>query len=378
MRTVSPRAATLNVDLDALAENWRTLDRLTPGAETAAVVKADAYGIGIAQAVPALVAAGCRSFFTAHPHEGEAVRAAAPAARILVLNGLLPGLEALFLDRELIPVLNSLDDIACWSALARRTGRRLPAAVHLDTGMTRLGLLEADIDRLAAEPGRLDGLEVVLWLTHPACADTPGHPLNALQLDLLRRWLARLPAAPASFCNSAAIHLGPAGHLDLIRAGVALYGANPSPAASVRMREVVHLQARILQVHRVDTPRSVGYGATHPVAGPRRIATVGVGYGDGYLRALGGKATGVIGGHRVPLVGRVSMDLSTFDITTVPEALAQPGRAISMIGGGVDIDELAHAADTIAYELLTGLGRRYARVHTGGAGADRSMTRPVR
>ncbi|MEC9345666.1 MAG: alanine racemase [Pseudomonadota bacterium] len=368
MRTENLRAAVLTIDLDALAENWRTLDRLTPGAETAAVVKADAYGCGIARAVPALRAAGCRTFFTAHPHEGVAVRAAAPDARVLVLNGLLPGLEGLFLDNDLVPVLNSLDDIALRSRQARNAGRRLPAAIHLDTGMTRLGLVDADVDRLAAAPDLLDGLDVVLWLTHPACADTPEHPLNAAQLALFRDWLGRLPPAPASFCNSAAIHLGAAGHLDLIRAGVALYGTNPSPATTLRMREVVHLQARILQVHRVDTPRSVGYGATHPVTGPRRIATVGVGYGDGYLRALGGKAWGVVGGHRVPLVGRVSMDLSTFDITDVPDRLAHPGALVSMIGGGVDIDALARAGDTIAYELLTGLGSRYARVHAGGAG----------
>ncbi|MDF1721814.1 MAG: alanine racemase [Minwuia sp.] len=359
-------AARLLIDLDALAANWRTIDSLAPQAETAGVVKADAYGIGLEPAVRALHAAGCRTFFCATIDEGIRLRLTLPDVRILVLNGLLPGSETAFTAHGLIPVLNDLADIARWRDWARARDRLLPCAVQLDTGMTRLGLKGPDTERLAAEPERLHGLDLQLWITHPACADVPTHPLNRTQLDRFRDRLAILPSAPASFCNSPAVHLGPEWHFDLIRPGVALYGANPTPATSIRMQEVVHLKAKILQIHRVDTPRTVGYGATHPVDGPARIATVGVGYGDGYPRSLSGRAEGRIGDHVVPLVGRVSMDLTTFDVSAVPEVLAQPGAEISLIGGGVDIDQLAHAGGTIAYELLTGLGRRYSRVYAGG------------
>lgn len=358
-------AASLHIDLDALAANWRTLAALAPAAETAAVVKANAYGVGLEPAARAFAAAGCRTFFTATIDEALRLRRTDGQARIFVLNGLLPGSEATFTGHGLIPVLNDLADIERWQAWAAQRETVLPAAIQLDTGMTRLGLRGPDTERLAAELTRLRGLQVVLWLTHPACADLPDHPLNRTQLDRFRQRLAMLPRAPASFCNSPALHLGPDRHFDLIRPGVALYGANPSPVATVRMREVVHLKARILQTHRVDTPRTVGYGATHPVAGPARIATVGVGYADGYPRSLSGQAVGRIGDHVVPLVGRVSMDLSTFDVSTVPEDLSRPGAEISLIGGGVDIDALAEAGGTIAYELLAGLGLRYARVYSG-------------
>lgn len=363
-------AARLLIDLDALAANWRTIASLAPGIETAGVVKADAYGIGLEPAVRALHAAGCQTFFCATIDEGIRLRQTLPAVQVMVLNGLLPGSEATFTDHGLIPVLNDLADIARWRAWAMAHNQRLPSAVQLDTGMTRLGLKGPDTERLAAEPERLDGLDLRLWLTHPACADVPTHPLNRTQLDRFRTRLAALPVAPASFCNSPAVHLGPEWHFDLIRPGVALYGANPTPAATVRMREVVHLKAKILQIHRVDTPRTVGYGATHPVDGPARIATVGVGYGDGYPRSLSGRAEGRIGDHVVPLVGRVSMDLTTFDVSAVPEALARQGSEISLIGGGVDIDRLAHAGGTIAYELLTGLGRRYNRTYSGDGARD--------
>lgn len=377
-------AARLLIDLDALAANWRTIAGLAPGIETAGVVKADAYGIGLEPAVRALHAAGCRTFFCATIDEGIRLRQtlpqtqtqtrpqALPDVKVLVLNGLLPGSEATFTDHRLIPVLNDLADIARWRDWAKALNQRLPCAVQLDTGMTRLGLKGPDTERLAAEPERLDGLDLRLWLTHPACADVPTHPLNRTQLDRFRARLAALPAAPASFCNSPAVHLGRDWHFDLIRPGVALYGANPTPAASVRMQEVIHLKAKILQIHRVDTPRTVGYGATHPVDGPARIATVGVGYGDGYPRSLSGRAEGRIGDHVVPLVGRVSMDLTTFDVSAVPEALARQGSEISLIGGGVDIDRLAHAGGTIAYELLTGLGRRYSRTYCGDGAAERT------
>ncbi|PJK29636.1 alanine racemase [Minwuia thermotolerans] len=360
-------AATLTIDLGALADNWRLLDRLAGRAETAAVVKADAYGIGIAHAVPALAAAGCRTFFTALPDEGEQVRRHAPDSVVYVLDGLLPGAEDDYAALGLIPVLNDLGQIERWRRHAAALGRRLACAIHLDTGMTRLGLLGQAVERLIAEPALLDGLDVRAWLTHPACADLPGHEMNAHQLALFRERTGRLPRAARSAANSPAIFLDPEWHMDLVRPGVALYGSNPSPLCRGAMKEVVHLKARVLQVHEVTGERTIGYGATHRLGGPGRIATCGVGYGDGYLRSFGNRGFGVIAGHRVPLVGRVSMDLISFDITGVPEGRVEPAAEISLIGDGVDIDELAAKGDTIAYELLTGLGARYARDYVGAS-----------
>lgn len=360
-------AATLTVDLGALADNWRRLNDLTGRAETAAVVKADAYGLGIGHAAPVLAAAGCRTFFTALGHEGAEVRRAVPDARVFVLNGVMAGAEADFVEEDLLPVLNDLHQIGRWRDHAARTGRRLGCAIHIDTGMTRLGLLGEAVERLAEDPSLLDGLDVQLLITHPACADIPDHELNAQQLAMFHERAARLPKIPLSAANSPAIFLGPEWHLDLVRPGVALYGSNPSPLCKGAMKPVVDLKARILQVHEIARERTIGYGATHRLSAPQRIATCGVGYGDGYLRSLGNRGFGMLAGRRVPLVGRVSMDLITFDISSVPETEIGPETEISLIGGGVDIDELAAKGDTIAYELLTGLGARYARDYVGAS-----------
>lgn len=360
-------AATLTIDLGALAENWRRLNDMTGRSETAAVVKANAYGLGIEQAVPALTAAGCRTFFTALADEAARVREVAPGAAVYVLNGLLPGAEDDFVGLDLMPVLNDLGQIERWRKHAARLDRRLRCAIHLDTGMTRLGLLGAAVERLADDPDLLSGLDVRLWMTHPSCADLPESGMNADQLALFRTRAARLPKAPLSAANSPAIFLGEDWHLDLVRPGVALYGSNPSPRGAGAMKEVVHLKARILQLHEVERERPVGYGATHRMKAPGRLATCGVGYADGYLRSLGNRAFGVLAGRRVPLVGRVSMDLITFDISDVPADEVGPDAEISLIGGGVDIDELAAKGGTIAYELLTGLGDRYARDYVGAS-----------
>ena len=357
--------AILTIDLDALAANWRALaDRVRP-AQCAAVVKANAYGIGAERAVPALAAAGCRCFFVAHAAEGIAVRTVAPEdAEIYVLNGAPPGAERDLAHHRLVPVLNGLGDIDAWRAVAADFGG-LPAIVHIDTGITRLGLCEADVAELAAEPERFAGIALRHAMSHLACADQPDHPLNREQLDRFNRLRARLPAAPASFANSSGIFLGPDYHFDLARPGVALYGGNPTPGDANPMAEVVRLQGRILQVHDVDSPTTVGYGATHKIGGRGRIATIPVGYADGYLRALGGKAFGFIGNTPVPVVGRVSMDLITFDVSALAPDRCGPGTLVDLIGGGARIDDVATAGGTISYELLTGLGDRYHRIYHG-------------
>lgn len=373
--TQSRAGAVLGIDLAAIVANWRLLRARAGGAECAAVVKADAYGLGAAQVGPALAAAGCRVFFVATLDEGIALRAGfaqaarsgegvaeeVPPAAIFVLNGAAPGYETELLQHGLMPVLNSLGALEAWGMLSDMLGVRLPAALHVDTGMSRLGLPPAELATLAAEPERLDGVTLTLVLSHPACADDPSHELNRRQRDALVAARSHLPTAPASFANSSAIFLGDDYVFDMVRPGAALYGVAPVPGTPNPMNPVVRLDARILQVREIDSGMTVGYGASHRTDRRSRIATVGVGYADGLPRSLGNRGSGYIGDHRVPLVGRVSMDLITFDVTDVAEDLARPGATIELLGARQSVDDVAAAAGTIGYEILTSLGTRYAR-----------------
>ncbi len=359
--------AILTIDLDAVADNYRRLCAELGGVACAAVVKADAYGLGMARVAPALARAGARIFFVAQMEEAMALRGMFPVeVEIYVLNGLAAGPVAEFQAGRVHPVLNSLGEIDAWAAAARAAGRALPAAVHIDTGMSRLGLPEDELEALAADHGRLAGIDLRYLVSHLACADDPTHPLNAEQLRRFRAARARLPDAPASFANSSGIFLGADYHLDLARPGVALYGVNPTPGRPNPMRQVVRLQGKILQVREIDASRTVGYGATHRAAGPTRIATVAVGYADGYLRSLSNRGSAWLGDRRVPVVGRVSMDLITLDVTGAPAEAARPGAFVDLIGADLATDRVAEAAGTIGYEILTSLGRRYHRVYRGG------------
>jgi alanine racemase len=349
----------LTIDLDALVGNWRRLGRLAPGSEVAAVVKADAYGLGAAPVAAALWQTGCRSFFVAQPDEAVALRAVLPDVALYVLHGLAAGTEAALAEARAAPVLNDPAEIARWAALARRLGRRLPAALQLDTGMCRLGLSARQLARLD-EPA-LAGLELRLVLSHLACAEDPAHPLNELQRARFEAGRKHLPAAPASLANSSGIFLGQAYQYQLCRPGVALYGVNPTPGRPNLMAAVVTLAAPILQLHEVDAAGTVGYGATCPIAPGARIATLPVGYADGYLRAAGAGAMARIGGRLVPFAGRVSMDLITLDVSALPAEAARPGTMAELIFGPDGVDAVAARAGTIGYEVLTRLGRRFAR-----------------
>ena len=359
--------AVLSVDLDALAENFGILaGHAASGIGCAAVVKADAYGLGIDRVAPALFAAGCRRFFVAQLDEGIELRGLLPQAEIHVLGGLLPGLENDFLAHRLIPTLNSLGEIETWAGHTRRLGEALGADLHVDTGMRRLGLPPDELDRLAGEPDRLAGIELSLLISHLACAEERDHPLNARQLADFRRARDRLPSAPASFANSSGIFLGPDYHFDLLRPGVALYGANPTPGRENPMRPVVRLQARIWQIRDARPGETVGYGAAYEVSRPTRIATVALGYGDGYPRALGNRGHVLVDGHAVAVIGHISMDSTTVDVSGLPESRVRPGMMVDVIGPDNSIDAVAAAAGTVAYELLTHLGRRYHRAYSGG------------
>lgn len=340
----------VTVDLAAIVANWRALrDRHAPGA-VAGVVKADGYGLGAGPVAQALLAAGCAHFFVAHLAEGMALRAAiGPGPMIAVLNGFPPGADE---DAALTPVLNSLGDVA------RYRGR--PAILHLDTGMARLGLDAREQARLAEDADLRRGLDLRFVMTHLACADEPRHPLNAAQAARFAEAAALFPGIPSSVANSSGLFLGPDFASDLARPGCALYGINPQPGGPNPMRQVMRLDVPVLQVREIGQGDTVGYGATWCASRPSRIATVAAGYADGYLRSLSGHASAAIGDRPVPLVGRVSMDLVTLDVTEFAD-VAQ-GARVTLIGGpGCSPDALAAACGTIGYEILTGLGTRYAR-----------------
>ncbi|MBY0331231.1 MAG: alanine racemase [Acetobacteraceae bacterium] len=349
--------AVLRIDLAAIRANWRALVARHAGGAVAGVVKADAYGLGAVAVARALAEAGCRHVFVAHPSEGLTVRGAVgPGPMIAVLNGFAPGADG---GALLTPVLNGLDDLAAHAARPPRAG----AILHLDTGMARLGLDVREQATLAAEPGRLAGLDLRYVMSHLACADAPEHPLNAAQAARFAAAAARIaPGVPRSLANSSGIFLGAAFASDLARPGCALYGINPTPGQPNPMRQAVRLEAPILQIREIPAGATVGYGASWTAPRPSRIATVAAGYADGYLRAFsGGGGFALLDGQAVPLVGRVSMDLTTFDVTDVPAA--RPRGMVTLMGDapGLTPDDLAARAGTIGYEVLTALGARYRR-----------------
>ncbi|MBT3559026.1 MAG: alanine racemase [Rhodospirillales bacterium] len=356
--------AQLYIDLDAITSNYATLhQQLSDNATCGACVKADAYGLGQERVTQALSAVGCEDFFVAYIEGGIALRHAIPDARIHVFSGLAGGTVEEFVHHNLTPVLNSLDEIMVWS----KSGTRHAANIHVDTGMLRLGLPPDELAVLVDNPIRLGNINVDIVMSHLTCADMPKNAANDKQLNAFLAVREALPMGRASLANSSGIFLGPEYHFDLVRPGAALYGINPTSDELSPIRQVVKLQGKILQARSVDTPQTVGYGASHQVTGPGRIATVGTGYADGYLRFLSGNGTARIGDYVVPVVGPVSMDMISLDITQVPEHLSQPGMAVELIGPDHDIDTLAEEAGTIGYEILTSLGQRHRRVYHGGA-----------
>jgi alanine racemase len=365
---VPARAGTvLDIDLAAIAGNWRRLQaELQPPAQAAAVVKADAYGLGVAEVAPALAAAGCHLFFVATLDEGIALRRILPQAEIAILNGLLPDTGGEFRQARLLPVLNDLGQIAAWRDDAAT--RRLPAIIHVDTGMARLGLPPDELARLAAEPELLAGIPLAAVMSHLACADEKQHPLNAQQLGDFRRAIAQLPRAPASLAASSGIFLGRDYHFDIARPGAALYGVNPTPGRPNPMAQVIRLKGRILQVRDVDRDTPVGYGAAQRMERPARLATIAIGYADGWLRSSSHRGSVNISGQPASVIGRISMDLLTVDVTGIDPALACVGAFVDLIDEQHGVDAVAAAAGTIGYEILTALGRRHHRIYRGGAG----------
>ena len=351
----------LTIDLAAIADNWRRLAALAPGAETAVAIKADAYGLGMPRVAPILAAAGATTFFVATLEEGVTLRRILGAVDIYLLNGLPDGSAPALIGHHLRPVLKSFADVMAWVA----AGPGQPAALHIDTGMNRLGIGPDEVTELVADRGPLEHIDVALVMSHLACAEERDNPMNARQLaDFLAavRKLG-LEGKPLSLANSSGIFLGPEYHLQMTRPGAAIYGLNPLQNHPNPMRQVIRLEGKILQTRRVDTRMTVGYGATHLVGAPGRLATVGIGYADGFMRRLGNRGFAFIAGRRVPIVGRVSMDLTTLDVSALPADMAKPGTVVEFLGPNQSPDDLAAAADTIGYEVLTSLARRYRRIY---------------
>jgi alanine racemase len=346
--------AVLEIDLGAIVANWRMLSAHHPSGPVAAVIKADAYGLGARPVAEALFAAGCRHFFVAYLPEAMAVREVIPGAMLAVLSGLIPGTEAEYQANDLTPVLCSLDEIARWAA-------RGPAILHVDTGMARLGLDDRDVATLANDPSLLRGLPIRYIMTHLVSAENPADGENHRQQQRFAAYRVRLPPAPASLANSSGIFLGAGFGSDLARPGAALYGVNPTPNRLNPMRGTVHLRVRVLAMHEIAAGVSVGYNATWTAVRPSRIATAALGYADGLHRVLSGRGSASFDGAPVPLVGRISMDLTTFDVTDAPAV--EPGSWLEILGPHLSPDDMAAAGGMSGYEVLTSLGRRFQRVY---------------
>ncbi len=356
---------TLTVDLSAIVANWEQLRRRFAGDECGAVVKADAYGLGMAPVARALENAGCHTFFVATLSEALSLREILPDVRILVFHGVQAGEEFSFAAHRLIPVLNSRTQIDRWKPIAAEHVHAV-SALHIDTAMGRLGLQPEEFDALMlAEPKLLESCRVGLLMSHLSCAPTPGHPLNPMQLALLKAASRHAPGIPVSLCNSGGIFLDPEYHFQLARPGCSLYGISPQEQAENPMRPVASWQAPILMTRTLTHNQTISYGGAGAATAGARLATVASGYADGYLRGLSHKAVGYVGEHRVPLVGRVTMDMLVFDVTEVPESLTQEGAPITLLGDadGIRVDDLAGAVETIGYETLARIGARVKRIY---------------
>ncbi len=369
----SSASGIIAVDLDALATNYAKLRERAGAAECAAVVKGDGYGVGAVATASALATKGCRTFFVATLSEAESLRIALPNSTIFVLDGLFPGTAADFAHLGICPVLGDPGEIEEWSDFCRAGGQKLPAALHIDTGMNRLGLKESGQRFLLSNVALLDSFTVSLIMSHLACADTPDHVKNRHQRAVFAELAGKLPSGRLSLANSAGIFLGPDFCFDLVRPGIALYGGNPFHNLPNPMEPVVSLYGRVVQTGEAKAGETVGYGAAMQLKRPTRYATVAIGYADGYLRALGstgGKsgATAFFQSRPLPILGRVSMDLVVFDISDLPPDKIRRGGFVELLGPSFTVDDAAALAGTIGYEILTSLGPRYTRIYLGGNG----------
>jgi alanine racemase len=360
----------LTIDLDAIVANWRKLEKTAVPAECAGVVKADAYGCGAVEVSKALANAGCKTFFVATLDEARIVRAALPQATIYALDGFFQNTGDIYAQIDCKPVIGDLNELAEWDVFCRRSGWTGGAAIHIDTGMNRLGLTVTEAQGIIPRINAGDH-GITLVMSHLVSAELVNNQTNAKQLTAFREIASHFTNVQASLSNSSGIYLGAQFQFDMVRPGAALYGVNPTPEADNPMQGVVDLKARIIQIRNVERGETVGYGGTWTARRPTKLAVVAAGYADGYFRAASANdgtrgAEVMVAGKRCPVAGRISMDLIAVDITDLPASAARRGHMVTLIGEGITVDELAHHFGTIGYEVLTSLGRRYARVYKGG------------
>jgi alanine racemase len=360
----------LTVDLDAIIANWRKLEKTAVPAECAGVVKANAYGCGAEQVSKALASAGCKTFFVATLDEARVVRAALPQATIYALDGFFQNTGDAYARIDCKPVIGDLNELAEWDVFCRRSGWNGGAAIHIDTGMNRLGLTITEAQGIIPRINAGDH-GITLVMSHLASAELVNNSTNARQLTAFREIASHFSNVAASLANSSGIYLGAQFQFDLVRPGAALYGVNPTPEADNPMQPVVELKARIVQIRNVERGETIGYGGTWTARRPTRLAVVSAGYADGYFRAASANdgtrgAEVMVAGKRCPIAGRISMDLLAVDITDLAPNAARRGHMVTLIGEGITVDELAHHFGTIGYEVLTSLGQRYVRVYKGG------------
>ncbi len=359
----------LVVDLRAIADNWKIVQsHLKPNTLCGAVVKANAYGLGVERIAPRIYDQGCRHFYVSNLKEAIQLRSLIGLdAKVYVLMGCIEGSESTFVAKSLAPVIVSMDMFWRWAKFLERIGKSSESVLKINTGMTRLGIQEEEFLKLLDTPKNLETASVSSLMSHLACADEPSHELNAQQIDRFDNLLMKSKNAGfdfgATLANSAGVFLGIKAHYDLVRPGIALYGGNaglsPNP-----FKPVVKLNLPIIQVRDVKAGESIGYGATCSFETDRRVAVVSGGYADGIFRSLSNTGWGFLGDRRVPIVGRVSMDSTLFDVTKVDlKELSRPGVSIEILGNNILIDDLAQAAGTIGYEIITSIGARYERCY---------------
>ncbi len=344
----------LTIDLNAIASNYDGLRTQFSGQKCAAVVKADAYGLGVSPVAKVLAVKGCDTFFVATLEEGIELRTIQPQARIFVFHGPYPGEEQDYAAHQLIPVLNHPGQIEHWNA-------QHPFALHIDTGMCRLGLSYQELKTYASAATHLP----LLLISHLACANEPAHPKNAEQLERFRKACALLPHIPASLCNSSGIFLHQEFHFHLARPGCALYGITPVEGKNP-MQPVVNLTAPIIQIRTLECRETVGYGATASLSKGAHVAIIQTGYADGYLRSASNQASVWINGYNAPVIGRVSMDMIAADVSGIPQNMLDSAVNVELINAKYTVNHLARDAGTIGYEIFTRLGKRIKRRYVGG------------
>jgi alanine racemase len=355
--------AAMIIDLGAVKHNYAFLSKQLNGAECGAVIKANAYGLGMVPVAKALSEVGCQHFFVATLEEAIDLRKSMPDEAIYPFNGLLPGSESFYSLNNITPVLNDLSQVSAWQNWSKKLGHPLKAILQLDTGMWRAGLSPDEVNIMHQEPERLEGIDLVYIMSHLCCSDEPEHPKNQQQLVAFQKSLKKLPRAPASLANSHGIFLGQEYHFDLARPGRSLYGLGSKSLKARGLRPAVQAFCRITQVRDVQIGETIGYNGSYEVVKPMRVATISSGYADGIMRPLSNKGSVFVNDHPCSILGIISMDMMTIDVSHLPKEACVPGEWVEIIGSHMSADDIAECAQTTSREIMVNLGRRYHRIY---------------